>query len=144
MGHYLLLQYIIYIYIVFLPFVTLNVVFLRDFFAIANFQPISEPVFLPINISYVIYIYKRKLPKSVIFAPYSLRRGNPLKRFSFHGFIRFSLVGRFSLTPRPMHSYYTRWYWVTQKLPQIYTAIHATFPIQKQYRLAVNFGSPST
>ena len=37
--------------------------------------------------------------------------------------------------------------WVTQKLPQIYTANHATFPIQKrkkiQYRFAVTSGSPS-
>ena len=37
-------------------------------------------------------------------------------------------------------------YWVTQKLPQIYTSNHATFPIQIrkiQYRFAVAFGSPS-
>ena len=30
----------------------------------------------------------------------------------------------------PDHGTYIRRYWVTQKLPQIYTANHATFPIQ--------------
>ena len=38
-------------------------------------------------------------------------------------------------------------YWVTQKLPQIYTENHATFPIRiyakLQYRFAVTSGSPS-
>ena len=38
------------------------------------------------------------------------------------------------------------WYWVVHNLPQIYTANHATFPIQLrklQYRFAVTSGSPS-
>ena len=46
-----------------------------------------------------------------------------------------------------VYTVYRGTYWVTQKLPQIYTANHATFPIKirnLEYRFAVFSGSPST
>ena len=45
-----------------------------------------------------------------------------------------------------MYIYISSTYWVPNKLPQIYTANHVTFPIQIRkitYRFAAIFGSPS-
>ena len=75
--------------------------------------------------------------------PKPLPSSTPLIQGSLRKWV---FIVRFRSTYRQC-DYFTLYYWVTQKLPQIYTANHATFPIRIRkitVRFAVTSGSPSS